>query len=91
MERCIRDAIFHIDCAKQALEASLEDPVAWAQDSDHSDTLIARLLPLMTLMSVTLPRIHNPEPSPFVESSQEEHFEDPSTSYSSEPASNSEP
>lgn len=90
MERCIRDAIFHIDCAKQALEASLEDPVAWAQDSEHSNQLIARLLPLMTLLSVTLPRTHSPGPSPTVENLQEEHFEDPSTSCSSEPASNSE-
>lgn len=72
MERCIRDAIFHLDSAKQALEASLTDPDAWSRDSDDQNQIISKLLPLMVMLSASLPQTHNhsgPEP---VESLQAE-------------------
>tara|TARA_B110000977_G_C11054515_1_gene483572 strand:+ start:320 stop:550 length:231 start_codon:yes stop_codon:yes gene_type:complete len=58
MEQCIRDAIFHLDCAKQALEASLTDPDVWKQESDDNTRIIARLLPAMALLSLQHPQTH---------------------------------
>lgn len=56
MEHCIRDAIFHLDCAKQALEASLTDPEGWKQDSVDNARVLAKLLPAMVALSLALPR-----------------------------------
>ena len=58
MEQCIHDAVYHLDCAKQALEASLTDPERWKRESDDNTKLIARLLPMMTLLSLSLPQTH---------------------------------
>lgn len=75
MEQCIRDAIFHLDCAKQALEASVTDPEGWKKDSDNNARVIMKLLPIMCLLSLHTPQTHTRDSSPSVESLQEEHSE----------------
>ena len=71
MEHCIRDAIFHLDCAKQALEASLTDPDGWKQDSIDNSRILAKLLPVMAALSLALPRTHTHSPPGSEENLQE--------------------
>lgn len=85
MERCIRDAIFHLDKAKEALEASLENPKEWKKESDRTNELIVQMLPLMTLMSMLGPKTHNHEETRTGENSPSEHEESQSDGYNSEP------
>ena len=73
MEHCIRDAILHLDCAKQALEAGLVDPEGWKQDSVDNSRILAKLLPLMTMLSLALPQTRTYSDPESVESLQAEH------------------
>ena len=75
MEHCVRDAIFHLDKAKEALEASLEDPEGWKKESKRTNELIVQMLPLMTLLSLIGPKIHTPEENHTEENSPSEHGE----------------
>jgi hypothetical protein len=77
MEHCVRDAIFHLDCAKQALEASLTDPEGWKQDSVDHTRVITKLFPLMVALSLALPRTRTHSSPESVENSQEPHEESP--------------
>lgn len=90
MEHCIRDAIFHLEKAREALEASLEDPEGWKKESQRSNEIIAQMLPLMSLMSVAGPRTRTPEESHIEENSPLEHGESQSGGYNSEPDTSSE-
>ncbi len=89
MEHCIRDAIFHLDKAKEALEASLENPEGWKAESDRTNKLIVQMLPLMSLLSLIGPKIHNPEENHTEENSPSEPVESQSDGYNSEPDTSS--
>ena len=75
MDQCIRDAIFHLDCAKQALEASLVDPDGWKQDSVDNARVLVKLLPIMCLLSLSIPRTRTHYNSLSEESSPTENVE----------------
>lgn len=75
MEHCIRDAIFHLDCAKQAMEASLTNPEEWKQESVDTTRVISKLLPVMIMMSLALPKTRTFSDPESVESLLKEHEE----------------
>lgn len=79
MEQCIRDAIFHLDCAKQALEASLTDPEKWKQESTENAKMILQLFPVMIALSLSLPQTRTHSDPGSAENLQESLEESQST------------
>lgn len=88
MDQCVRDAIFHLDCAKQALEASLTDPEGWKQDAMDNARVLVKVLPVMTLLSSALPRTRTYSDPNSVENLLATHGECQSDANNSEPEQN---